>query len=233
MAISRVGSAIAAATSITIPAGHQAGDYMLIFAFNSGAATAPTLPAGWTSIQSSTLNSVGSNLGFRQALSSAETSGTWTNATSIVAVVYRNTATNKAVKATLSTNGIMNANNNTNIVWQALQPMQCPGTSWVVSFAAIKSINTGLSSGPTLLPNIQSNVTGVEQACAYDSNGPLQYFCTFPPYGNPVSSLGTSIGGTAGAWHTYTIEIMAEQLNIQNYMSTKVASGMSAGERIR
>lgn len=209
MSISRIGSGYAAATSITIPGTYQNGDLILIWAFNNAAATAPTVAAGFMAKQTSTLNSVGSALGWKIAGSASETSGTWTNATSLQCLVYRGTSTNKLPIATLSTNGIVNANSNTNILWQALLPMQCAGTSWVVSFAGIKSIDTGIESGPTVLTMQQDNISASDEVCAYDSNGPLSAFQTSSA-GNLSSSIGNSVGGTAGSWHTYSIEIMAD-----------------------
>ncbi len=42
------------ATTITIPVGHQAGDFMIMWAFN-GVGTNVTVPTGWTTIVSNLL----------------------------------------------------------------------------------------------------------------------------------------------------------------------------------
>lgn len=90
MAISRVGSASAQATTITIPT-HQSGDLILIVANRNNAIPA-TVPSGWVTRTAgfSTGNSV--MLGWKLAKSSSETSGTWTNASVLHCVVYRGSA---------------------------------------------------------------------------------------------------------------------------------------------
>ena len=91
MAISYVGSASAAATSVTLPA-HVAGDLIYIFTFRNGSTTAPTIPSGWLPIAGGPgANTCSFRQGFRIARGASETSGTWTNATHIVAVVMRGT----------------------------------------------------------------------------------------------------------------------------------------------
>src|ERR1035437_9087548 len=180
LSISRLGASGAAASSITIPGTYNTGDIIFIMAFNSGAGTAPTLVSGWTSIGSSTLNVVGSNFAWKVAASNSETSGTWTNATDIVCAVYHNLALDHNPIGTYSTNGKNNANSSTSVIYQALTPMQSPGTSWVVSMAAIKSINTALSTAPTGETNAATNTGATSQIVAHDSNGKAPYFQTFP-----------------------------------------------------
>jgi hypothetical protein len=88
MPISRVGNAAAETTSVTLPA-HSAGDLILIFAFREGSATPPSLPAGYTDINSGGTAGSSCRMGFKVAVDGATTSGTWTNATSILAAIYR------------------------------------------------------------------------------------------------------------------------------------------------
>ena len=88
MAISRVGSASAAATSVTLPT-HQADDVILIYAYRSGSNTAPSLPSGWTNIGNSGTGSSSFRWGWLRATGSGTTSGTWTNATHVHAIIYR------------------------------------------------------------------------------------------------------------------------------------------------
>lgn len=228
MALQRIGTPTAVeATTVTIPVGHQAGDIIFIFAFNSGAATNPSLPAGWTSLGTNNNNSVGGRIGYKIAQSASETSGTWTNATQLVCAVYRNQSTNKNPIATLSANAAGNANLNTTVLYQALVPMQC-GTSWVIAFAAIKSIDTALETPPTGLVNKLTSVGATVELAMHDSNGILQSFRT-----SGGGNLSVSIGGTAGAWQTWRVELMAEEMNIENYKSVKGGDGLSFGERIR
>ncbi len=119
MAISRVGSASAQATTITIPT-HQSGDLILICA-NRNNTTAPTIPSGWIVMSSTGASGVSSAIGWKLAQSSSETSGTWTNASAMHCAVYRGStgiltissaiglgfATSTSVSYSAQTNGLV------------------------------------------------------------------------------------------------------------------------------
>ena len=90
---------MAEAASVTIPS-HQVGDLIIVWAWIESA-TNPTIPAGWTTITNTTDGTTCSiSMGWKIATSSSETSGTWTNATSTGAAVYRGAA---SVSANFST----------------------------------------------------------------------------------------------------------------------------------
>jgi hypothetical protein len=87
--ISIVGSATNLGNTITMPT-HAAGDLLVLFAYNDGASTAVTLPTGWVERTGLALGGVGYiRIGYKYAQSSAETSGTWTNADHIFAISMR------------------------------------------------------------------------------------------------------------------------------------------------
>ena len=90
MAISLQGSASALANSITIPS-HQAGDAIIIFGARNNT-TAPTIPSGWVTLATTGASNASSVAVFRIAKSSSETSGTFTNASVLHALVYRASA---------------------------------------------------------------------------------------------------------------------------------------------
>ncbi len=92
MAISYVSGAAAAAASVAMPT-HQAGDMIIVYAFRDGNTTAPTISAGFTGLNPAGSNACSFTVGFKVAASGSETSGTWTNATSIAVAVYRNAST--------------------------------------------------------------------------------------------------------------------------------------------
>jgi hypothetical protein len=81
VAISRVGSASAQATTITIPT-HQSGDLILIVATRNNS-TAATVPSGWVTLSAIGGSGISFAIGWKIAKSSSETSGTWTNASAI------------------------------------------------------------------------------------------------------------------------------------------------------
>lgn len=88
MSISRISSATANANTVTIGT-HAANDLLLIFAYRDNSNTAPTLPSGWYSLHAQGSTSFSGIIGWKRAASAAETSGTWTNATTLHALVYR------------------------------------------------------------------------------------------------------------------------------------------------
>lgn len=88
MALSFVGIADAATDNATLPA-FNADDVAYVFAFRDGSTTAPSLPSGWTNIDSRGANTCSYRCGYRQLVGGDTTTGTWTNATEIVVVVLR------------------------------------------------------------------------------------------------------------------------------------------------
>jgi hypothetical protein len=77
------------ATSITLPA-HQAGDFLVIGAVSTGGTI--TVPAGWLVLGIRAAAGRYLVLCGKHAVSSAETSGTWTGANLLTAAVYRDAA---------------------------------------------------------------------------------------------------------------------------------------------
>lgn len=86
--VSYVGQATAAANSASLPS-FQAGDVAIVFAWNGSSATIPSLPAGWTTTDTSSVGSVGARTGYRVLQGGDTTTGTWTNATAVLVLVYR------------------------------------------------------------------------------------------------------------------------------------------------
>lgn len=68
---------------------HAAGDLIIVFSFRDGSTTAPSLVATWTNIINGGANTCSARAAFKIAASSSETIGTWTNATSLIAIVIR------------------------------------------------------------------------------------------------------------------------------------------------
>lgn len=89
MAITKVGSADAAAASVALPA-FTAGDLAICFAFRDGTSTQPSVAAGWTNFASSSGTTACSwRAGYRILQAGDTTTGTWTNATDIEVIVLR------------------------------------------------------------------------------------------------------------------------------------------------
>jgi len=160
MTISYVGSAAAEATSVTLPA-HQAGDLIVFFAWNGGSSTVPTVPSGWSILFYGTRSS-GANraysLGFKQAASSAETSGTWTNAALVGVAVYRH-STNVI---TIGGQEINQDNNSTSFAFPSISAVTAlnrvfnklrGANTWIVGVGGINANNLAFETPPSGMTN--------------------------------------------------------------------------------
>ena len=89
-----VGSAAAAASTVTIPT-HQAGDRIVLFAYRSNNDAPPTIPTAggtvptWVDLANSGQNTNSCRLLQCVATDSMTTSGTWSNAHTLLAIVVR------------------------------------------------------------------------------------------------------------------------------------------------
>lgn len=207
-----------AATTTTIPIGHQGNDLLLMWAYNGASTTLPTVPAGWLSLGGGTGTTCSGQLGYRVAGSNAETSGTWTNATDLICLVYRGQATNKVPVSTPS----QQTGTSTSVSYSGVAPMKCPGTSLLAFFSGISTANTALETPPTSTV-FRANAVGTQEVAGFDTNVPLSVYLF-----NSVS-----VGGTSGNWISRPVEIYAEFRNVENYRATDVPDGMSVGEKIR
>jgi len=80
-------TAVGTTTSATFSE-HEAGDTIIAFAFRDGSTTPPTLPSGWTNLANGGANTSSFRLAIRTATNGSTTSGTWTNATSVMFVAF-------------------------------------------------------------------------------------------------------------------------------------------------
>lgn len=177
-------------TSATLPA-HQTGDLILGFAFRDGSTTLPTLPTGWSSIDTNTTTSTAARLAYKVATSNSETTGTWTNASSVIFLVYRNVnvtnlgfidseASGVGTTVTYAVNGY----------WQ--------GLSRIVAFAGHRSVDTSLETPPGDLTLIVNTVDATDEVSAFQS--------TVDNYGN-WNSTNVSVGGTSSGWISFTTRL--------------------------
>ena len=129
-----IGGLEALGASTALPP-HQAGDLLIVIAV-SWDSTIPALPAGWTS--SSTSSSiVGRRIGWRVAPSAGTASGTWTNAGTLYALVWRGFT---AVGASASESSWSGNNGHPALTLQA------PATSWV---GTLSSPDAGVAPVPS------------------------------------------------------------------------------------
>ena len=120
MAISFIGQATGT-TSATLPT-FTAGDLAVVWAYRDGSTTAPTLPAGWTNINSSGANTNSARIGYRILVGGDTTTGTWTNATEVLVHVYRG----HGVTAQLAPNSAMTSGSSTTVSYPLLRSGTSP-----------------------------------------------------------------------------------------------------------
>lgn len=217
--IERIGSSSAEATTVTIPAGHQRGDLLLIFAYRDGSSTAPSVGSGFSSVVGSGTSTNAYHLGAKIATSSSETSGTWTNATELVCVVYRNVDS-----LTPITNGSGNLSNgsNTNCIFPIKDIKE--HESWVVGFGGAVNTDATFSTPPTGMSLVQNQVGTNALAAAFDTNGRRS---------SPWPSTTLNIAGTAGLNVAVTAILIPARIRFNNYQSVAANSDMSVTEVVR
>lgn len=216
MAISFIDQASAASNTVTLPTTVTVGDFILIFAY-ANSAVSPTLPAGYTSISSQFANSNGFRSGYKFA-AGGDSSGTWTNATEIISVIYRGVR-GIGTGAGSSTNAA-----STSAAFVGIGTFtDTSGKSWAVSYGgSAQSTSMSTPTGGTL----RSTGTGSGQmAIVFDSNAGVSV------WGQHTSTLGVSAVSGGGS-----VELLAASTiwsNSNNYQFVKSGDGMSVSEKIR
>lgn len=177
-------------TTATIPA-HQAGDVLIGIAFRDGSTTNPTVPAGWTIVTNTTDGTTCSaSIGYRVATDSATVSGTFTNATGLVVLVYRNADPNSPVSF------VSGSGTGTTITYPANAGWTTP-QGWTICFAGHGSVDTALETPPTGLTLRASFVNATNEIAAFDSNGATAGW----------SATDVAVGGTSDNWLAVTLRL--------------------------
>lgn len=174
--------------SATMPS-HSSGDLLLAFAYRDGSTTAPTLPSGWTNIANSGANANSSRIAYKIAASGSESSGTWTNATSLIIASYKN-----ARVGVYAAGGAAS----TTVSYSALSGMDASETSWVVGFAGHRSTNTNLQNPPIGMINRANVQDSTDEASLHDTDGVALSW----------AARSVSVGGTSSGWRSYTVELL-------------------------
>lgn len=142
-----VASASAAANSVSLPSGWVADDLAVVFAHRDGSTTAPSLPSGWTDIVSGGASTNSGRAGYRILQSGDTSSGTWTNATSIIVVILRGYNPASPIGASATSGGA-----STSMSFPALTFNIAEGTSWALLMGGHRTatnVNTVALSGTT------------------------------------------------------------------------------------
>jgi hypothetical protein len=133
MPLTYQGSTGALATSVTLPT-HAVGDIIVIYSARGNAGAAPSIPSAggtvptWTNITSGGTN--GHRLAYTVATATNHTSGTWTNAAVMMAVVLRGQGTSPIGGNALS----FSATSSTNVTAPSITLSNSSGSSQIVHF---------------------------------------------------------------------------------------------------
>ncbi len=205
ISISRTGSCSAAVTSCTFSA-TATGDLKIVFAYRSGSTTAPTLPAGWTSIATGSVGFFGTTGAFRigcnVSASGADTAtGAWTNASGVVGISYAGTAVDTT--ANCNTTGIgatatSSAQTSTTVTYPTITLDDSSGSSWVAGFMGDST------SSNTCTPTGMTSVTSTAERGS-DTNAGVS---SWP--------AGKTCSVTSSTWMSYVAEILAKTQTRQN-----------------
>lgn len=197
MALSRVGTAIGF-TSANLPT-HQAGDLIIAFAYRDGSTAAPGIPTSpaWVPIDNPTgANTTSAVTAYFVATSSSTTTGTWSNATAVIFVVYRGALTASPIGGHAVTGG-----SSTTVTYPALTMALSDASSWVIGLAGHRSIDTSIATPPAGMINVADRLDSVAEAVAHDTNGGISAW----------AATSVSVGGTSSGWRAHTVEIKARR----------------------
>lgn len=196
MALSYIGQNPGLTTSATLPA-FNVGDVAIVHVFRDGSSTAPTTPGGWTVHKTQASSVVAVLVAASRVLQAGDTTtGTWTNATSCVVMVYRGA---KVAGGPIGGSAASAAGPSATITYPAVTMTVTDGTSWVIGGAGDAVPAATTETAPTGMTNRASSTDAVDDCAGHDTNGGVASW----------SSQNASVG-TSGTWVAITTELMAE-----------------------
>ncbi len=211
MTVSFVGAQGAAATTVTIPA-HQVGDLILIFAYRDGSNAVPTAPTAggtvptWTQIGSSGGNTNSSRFHYATATATNTTSGTWTNATELICLVYRGATVGASVGGSGAATTIVN--------YPALSLQRADNTSWVVGVAGHRTA-TNVELAPGAMVNRARSGT---EAAGHDTNATVTTW----------ASTNVTVNASS-AYRSWVVELRDKTVVLLADNGTLTETGKDAG----
>jgi hypothetical protein len=174
-------------TSATLPAGTASGDWVIVFAYRN-AATAPTLPASWTTLTTTATNPA-TLVAFRQ-YDGVWTMPTFTNATRCVSVSVRKAAAAVGLAAGTVAN---QAASSATPTWAAQTPLTADGTSVVLRGAN--------DTRPDIVIPTPTNHTLI------DANGVNPGFGTYRKNSSTDMAVASVTVSRSTTWTTAQVEI--------------------------
>lgn len=211
MALSYVTGIAGTGSSVSIPT-HAVDDLMIGFAFRAGNSTPPTIPAGWTTISTGDDgNNNSHSVAYKLATSTSDSSGTWTNASQMSVVVYRDVETADPIGAFA-----FNFANTTSVTYGTVS-MERSG-DWIVGFGGIANSTQALETPPSGMTNRTTFSGGGREIAVHDTNGPVSSF----------SDAVTTIA-SANRWSTVTVEIRGILVPISGTVNVTEAADTTGG----
>lgn len=174
----------------------EVGDLLVAWVSRDGSVTTPTLPSGWTSIVAGGASSLGYRLAYKVATSELESSGTWTNATSIAISQYR-----PGTGYTLSTGAWATGVNSsgTNALYPALTLEDTSGYSWVQCNYAHRSADIAASDATAAGLTVRAFVQDATDTLAVHTASKVSTF----------AATTVTYTGTSGSRRYVAVEIKA------------------------
>lgn len=169
---------------------HETGDLIVVWAFSRDTGL-PVIPSGFTQIKNLSGVSFGV-LAYKYAESNSEVLGTWTNATSLNALIYRS-------GGELSIgNSLIFSDWGTLISYPSLTLQNTDNTSIVASFLGHRSFNIDVTQTPNSSSLLTSYVnSGVSVSAAYDTVNPVSSY--------PADDV--EVSGSGNTWVGVVVEI--------------------------
>jgi hypothetical protein len=191
----RVGAAAYAAASGALPAGWAAGDLALCWAYRDGSTTAPTMPAGWTAIGGGTQSgsTQSCRYGYRRLQAGDTDTGTWTNATELAVIVFRDAIIGQDGLGTIGgTNGT-----GTSMNYKGLAAEAQDASSIAVQFGGHRTA-TNVGTTPPAGYTVRATAPGGSVAVFTDEDG---------SFGSTDSAQ--TVNASSG-WSTNAFEVKSE-----------------------
>lgn len=215
MAISFIGANAANGNSVTIPS-HQAGDLLLIGVYRHDSNAAITVPSGWFTELGNGGATNRINLHWRIAEDAASTAGTWSNATQIIAAVYR--ADNYLVPSGSSTTqGTAGSGNN--VTYPAIQTASEVTNKWHIGLIGHRRTNTDIATAPSGMIN-RASIKGA-------TDGEIALHDTNANSAGWSNTAYTLTAGTSDLWRLIVAEIAETAIK-----KTASSSGIPIGRLI-
>jgi hypothetical protein len=176
----------------------EPGDLLVAWVSRDGSVTTPTMPSGWTSVVAGGASSLGYRLAWKLATQEVESSGTWTNATSIAISQYR-----PGAGYTLSVGAYSSGVNSsgTNALYPALTLQDQSGQSWVQCNYAHRSADISASDATASGLTVRAFVQDATDTLAVHTAAKV---ATFP-------ATTVTYTGTSGSRRYISVEIKATQ----------------------